>query len=64
LIVAFESGFINPTYASAVSVVSDAKSWKWIRPSAMQGFQGFRYADFEFEVIGGWLDPKPELNAQ
>jgi hypothetical protein len=43
-------------------VFIDAKSWQWIRPIPMKGFQGYRYArDLEFEVVGGWLDPKPKV---
>lgn len=43
-------------------VAMDAKSWKWIRPIPCKGFQGFRYAKLKnVRVIGGWLDPKPEL---
>ena len=45
-------------------VYMDATTWKWVRPVAMKGFQGFRYADRQFErtaieVVGGWLDPRP-----
>ena len=37
-------------------------SWKWVRPFRYKGFQGFRYVDFgEPEIIGDWLDPKPEM---
>ena len=43
-------------------VAMDAKSWKWIRPIKHRGFQGYRYAKLEsVEVIGGWLDKKPEV---
>ena len=45
--------------------ISDAESWKWIRPIPMQGFQGWRYFDAldSLEVIGDWLDPKPAVTA-
>jgi hypothetical protein len=42
-------------------VVLPADSWKWIKPIPMKGFQGWRYFDHPFEVIGGWLDEKPSL---
>lgn len=49
-------------YGPGVFVYMDAKSWKWIRPIPMRGFQGFRYAGDlrdRVEVIGRWWDPKP-----
>jgi hypothetical protein len=51
-------------------VFMDATTWKWIRPIPMKGFQGFRYKTFasfpqlqdhNLEIVGGWLDPKPEV---
>lgn len=45
----------------------DAKTWKWIRPIPMVGFRGFRYlapgsiTALEVKVVGGWLDPKPNM---
>ena len=42
-------------------VVMDASTWKWIKPIPYKGFQGFRYVkNLEYEIIGDWLDPKPE----
>lgn len=56
-------------------VFMPAESWKWIRPIPMKGFQNYRFARAEghnpnvieeaglvawIEVVGGWLDPKPE----
>lgn len=45
--------------------IMDARSWQWVRPLAMRGFQGYRYADKYLpavpDVVGGWLDPKPEV---
>jgi hypothetical protein len=41
--------------------IMPACTWKWIKPIPMKGFQGFRYFDEEYEVIGGWLDPKPPI---
>ena len=39
-----------------------ADSWKWIRPIPYKGFQGFRYIpDLEYEIVGDWLDPMPEV---
>jgi len=40
-----------------------ACSWKWIKPVAMKGFQGFRYFDdSNVEVVGRWMDTKPEVS--
>ena len=45
----------NGTYA-----IMSADTWKWIKPIAMKGFQGWRYFDSsQVEVVGGWLDLKP-----
>jgi hypothetical protein len=41
-----------------------ACSWKWIKPIRMSGFQGYRYFDDKnVEVVGRWLDPKPEVES-
>lgn len=41
----------------------DAKSWKWIKPIPMKGFQGWRYFDgSKVKVVGGWLEDKPREN--
>ncbi len=40
-------------------VTMSAASWKWIEPIPMKGFQGFRYCDLDFRVVGDWLDPRP-----
>jgi hypothetical protein len=48
-------------------VFMDASSWKWIRPIAMQGFQGWRYSRLSADdvvIVGGWLDPKPAVVAR
>jgi hypothetical protein len=42
--------------------VVNCHSWKWIKPIPMRGFQGWRQMTLPFEVIGGWLDPKPRAN--
>ncbi|HUX17545.1 MAG TPA: hypothetical protein VMW52_13800 [Phycisphaerae bacterium] len=42
-------------------VFMDATTWRWIKPVLMNGFRGFRYARLTPAVIGGWLDPKPEV---
>jgi hypothetical protein len=39
--------------------IMDAKSWAWIKPIPMKGFQGWRYFNGNYEKIGNWLDPKP-----
>ena len=49
-------------------VFMDAACWCWIEPVAMTGFQNFRLAHMdpkhrllEPKIVGGWLDPKPEV---
>jgi hypothetical protein len=52
----------------------DARSWHWIEPAAVRGFQGFRYVRYDANrmvlpdgrlhrivKVGGWRDPKPEI---
>lgn len=49
-------------FRPGVYACMDARTWCWIAPIKMKGFQGFRYARFdpeEVEVIGHWLDPRP-----
>lgn len=36
-------------------------TWHWIRPIPMQGFMGIRIFTTPFEVMGGWLDPRPSI---
>lgn len=38
-----------------------ASSWKWIKPLACKGFQGFRYVDLDYEIVGSWKDKKSEI---
>jgi len=43
-----------------------AKTWKWIKPIPMKGFQNWRYAPWgrgAVQIVGNWLDPKPEIAA-
>lgn len=41
-----------------------ADSWKWVKPIPLKGFQGWRYFDARgIEIVGGWRDPKPSVNA-
>ncbi|HUX00829.1 MAG TPA: hypothetical protein VMY35_07600 [Phycisphaerae bacterium] len=47
-------------------VFMDATTWTWIRPIPKKGFRGFRYAGRKWQgrcvvEVGGWLDPKPEV---
>jgi hypothetical protein len=44
-------------------VFMEATSWTWIKPIPMKGFQGWRYFDApeDIQVVGGWLDNKPEV---
>lgn len=39
--------------------IMPARTWRWIEPVPMKGFQGFRYIDLDFRVVGSWDDPKP-----
>lgn len=55
-------------YEPGVYVFMRADSWKWINPSRLVGFQGFRYVPYLsgdnplwMDPVGGWLDPKPEV---
>lgn len=45
-------------YRNGWYLILDATTWKWIKPIYYKGFQGYRYFDEEFEVIGNWLDEK------
>lgn len=44
------------------TLVMRANSWQWIKPIPMKGFQGWRYFDQAFEIVGGWRDPKPDVH--
>ena len=46
-------------YDAGWYVEMNAATWKWINPIPMKGFQGWRYFNSAFEIIGGWLDKKP-----
>lgn len=45
-------------------VFLDSKTWTWIKPIPLRGFQGYRYlpprTQQGYIKMGGWLDPKPE----
>lgn len=41
--------------------IMPAKSWTWIAPILMKGFQGWKYFDApDIKIVGGWKDPKPK----
>lgn len=47
--------------------VMPAESWYWVKPIAMQGFQGWRYFDIQrgkVKTIGNWLKPKPSIGVE
>jgi hypothetical protein len=56
-------------------VFMDSRSWQWIEPLAMKGFQGFRYVHprslgellcaqvQQATFLGGWRDPRPEVGS-
>lgn len=52
----------------ALQVVMDATTWSWVKPFPYNGPRSWMYAERNLltrdavEVIGGWLDPKPEVN--
>jgi hypothetical protein len=50
-------------YGSGHYVFMDAKSWQWVTPAPMKGFQGYRYTTNEIDdlpSIGNWQTPQPE----
>ncbi|MCJ7543676.1 MAG: hypothetical protein MUP47_03760 [Phycisphaerae bacterium] len=48
-------------------VFLDVRTWKWIAPIPLRGFQGFKYVTRDFDrqvrIIGDWLAPKPATPA-
>ena len=54
-------GTTGHDWGAGYHAVMQANSWKWIRPIAMTGFQGWRYfsSPKNLKVVGGWLEPKP-----
>ena len=49
-------------WAPGIYAVMPADTWQWVKPIPYKGFQGFRYFDdSDVEIVGGWLDPKPEI---
>lgn len=51
----------NKQWGPGTVVWMKADQWKWITPIPMKGFQNWRYFDSSnVEVVGGWLDPKPD----
>lgn len=57
-------------YDPGFYIFMDATTWKWIKPIPMRSFGAFRYANqwafpegTEIEIVGDWLDPKPEAAA-
>jgi len=65
--VAVQCSTTGQIWAPGFYVFMDARTWKWVRPIPMKGFQGFRYAvpynfpaDTRIEIVGDWFDPKPE----
>lgn len=49
-------------YSKGHYVVMDASSWKWIEPIPYKSFQGFRYFNQPYEIIGNWMDDAPKLS--
>lgn len=51
-------------FGPGLYVFMDATTWAWIKPIYQKGFQGWRYSclrEKDIVVLGGWLDPRPEL---
>jgi len=58
----YECNYTDRDWGDGWYAIIPACTWKWIRPIPMRGFQGFRYFDdSNVEIIGDWLDPKPEV---
>lgn len=55
-----ECGTTGQEWLGGHHAILPAASWKWIEPIPMKGFQGFRYCSLDIQVVGGWLDSKPE----
>ncbi len=50
------------SWGDGICAMMLAESWKWIKPIAMKGFQGYRYYDgSEAEIVGDWKSPKPDV---
>lgn len=58
-------------WPAGVYVEMDPRTWEWIEPAPLRGFQGFRYfcrgaaarwfgPGWRPRVVGGWRDPRPE----
>lgn len=57
-------GTTGRLYPPGTYAFMPAETWKWVRPLAYKGFQGFRYIDptgLGLRVVGGWRSPKPEV---
>ena len=48
-------------WGTGIFAVIPANSWKWIEPIPMKGFQGWRYFDVPYKVVGGWRDARPVI---
>ena len=46
-------------WGNGAQLIMRADSWKWVKPIKMKGFQGFRYFDQPYEVVGDWKDKRP-----
>ncbi|MGD8718385.1 MAG: hypothetical protein PVH29_06130 [Candidatus Zixiibacteriota bacterium] len=50
-----------------MTVFMDPTSWKWIKPLPWKAPRSFQYAPAylhdKVEIVGGWLDPRPEVDA-
>jgi len=58
----FQCDVTGKKWEPGTYAVIPADSWKWIKPISHKGFQGYRYFDGAgVEVVGGWLDEKPEV---
>jgi hypothetical protein len=42
----------------------DATTWHWIEPIPQKGFRGYlNRGDFPVKIVGGWLDPRPDVGS-
>ena len=59
----------NRQWPQGYYAVMDARTWTWIKPIPMKGFQAWRYftppndrfARIPVEIVGNWLDPMPKV---
>lgn len=57
-----QCGTTGYDWGEGTHAIMPADSWKWVKPTPMKGFQGWRYFEANgIKVVGNWLDPKPKV---